>query len=119
MGNIESIMIDSIKNNNLTEDQKNKIFSVFLVNEFGVVSTYPINSQQPPETAVVAISHAEDFCLVFGSFSTSRKNILSVIEISENLKKGKGVKIDKYKHPTRVFTLFNHFRTNFAPACLK
>jgi general stress protein 26 len=67
-------MIDSIKNNLLTQDKKRKILAVFAANEFAVVSTYPVCTERAPESAVVALSYTEELCVFFGSFSTSRKN---------------------------------------------
>lgn len=58
----------------MTEDQKNKIFNLLDKNEFGVVATYSLDKNKPPESAVVAISHTLELNIVFGSFKQTRKN---------------------------------------------
>jgi general stress protein 26 len=58
----------------MTEEQKQKILKVLHENEFGVVATFPTEEDGSPESAVVAISQTPDLEIIFGSFSSSRKN---------------------------------------------
>lgn len=58
---------------NLLETQKEKVASFIKTHSFGVIATNSANGLAP-ESAVVAFSETELLEIIFGSFSSTRKN---------------------------------------------